>query len=198
MVHTHSATQRVLGRGVEAGCDEAGRGCLAGPVVAAVVVLPMAYYNPAIRDSKLLSPQQRFKLRKEIELRALAWAVAAVAPRVVDALNVLQASLLAMQMACDKLPLIPDLLLVDGNKPLPAYPYAQQCVIHGDANYINIAAASILAKTHRDAIMERLDKIYPAYQWAKNKGYPTRAHKEALLRLGPTPWHRMSFHPALP
>ncbi len=166
-------------------------------MVAAVVILPLGYSNLAIRDSKQLSAPQRTALRQEIEHRALAWAVAVVSPQVIDALNILQASLLAMQIACDRLPVVPDLLLVDGNKPLPAYPHAQQSMVHGDAHYINIAAASILAKTHRDALMEQLDVEYPDYQWAKNKGYPTKAHKEALARYGLTPWHRLSFHPTL-
>ncbi len=177
----------------EAGCDEAGRGCLAGPVVAAAVVLPYNYRNARLNDSKQLTPDERLQLREEIIRHALAWAVAEADNNEIDSLNILSASFRAMNRAIRQLAVKPNLVLIDGNRFKPEEPFAYQCIVKGDATYLNIAAASILAKTHRDDLMCRLAVRYPGYGWETNKGYPTRAHREAIRRLGVTPYHRKSF-----
>ncbi len=178
---------------VEAGCDEAGRGCLAGPVVAAAVILPPRIRLPGLDDSKKLSESAREELRPLIEERALAWAVAAVEPAEIDAVNILRASFLAMHRAIDALKQRPAHLLIDGNRFI-AYPgITHSCHIKGDGRFRSIAAASVLAKTHRDALMRALHEAHPAYGWAINKGYPTLDHRAAIARFGPTPHHRRSF-----
>ena len=178
---------------VEAGCDEAGRGCLAGSVYAAAVILPEDYVNDALNDSKQLSASRRYELRREIERDALAWAVGVVTPEEIDQINILNASILAMHRALDQLTLRPEAIIVDGNrfKPYRFIPYAT--VVKGDGKYLSIAAASILAKTYRDDYMDRLAQEYPQYGWTENKGYPTKAHREAIAEYGITPYHRKSF-----
>ncbi len=178
---------------VEAGCDEAGRGCLAGPVVAAAVILPPDFSNDLLNDSKQLTAKQRASLRTIIEAEAAAWAVAFISPEEIDRINILQASIMAMHKAVEKLAIKPQYLLVDGNrfKPYPGIPH--QCIVKGDAKMMSIAAASILAKTHRDEYMETIAKEFPAYGWDRNKGYPTRDHRAAIAAQGTTPYHRMSF-----
>ena len=177
----------------EAGCDEAGRGCLAGPVVAAAVVLPTDFHHPLLNDSKQLSRSERELLRPLIEQEALAWAVAECSPQEIDDINILQASILAMHRAVDQLSLRPQLLLIDGNrfKPYPFIPHL--CVIKGDSKFASIAAASVLAKTYRDELMEKLSLDFPDYLWQKNAGYPTKAHRKAIETIGPSIWHRKSF-----
>lgn len=178
---------------LEAGCDEAGRGCLAGPVFAAAVILPLGFKHPLLDDSKKLSPKQREQLRVYIEEKALSWAVASVSPQEIDEINILKASFLAMHRAIEKLNPLPEHLLIDGNR-FQTYPgIAHSCEIKGDGRFKNIAAASILAKTYRDAEMLRLSKSFPHYQWEKNKGYPTVAHREAIKTHGPSLHHRQSF-----
>lgn len=184
---------RSLAGGVEAGCDEAGRGCLAGPVFAAAVCLPVGFSHPLVRDSKQLTPAARAQARALIERCTIAWRVCRVDPRVIDAINILQASVLAMQMAVDSLPIRPDLVLVDGNYFRPFGGYTYRCEVKGDGRFLSVAAASILAKTHRDAFMEQLAAEYPEYGWRQNKGYPTAAHRRAIAERGLTPWHRLSF-----
>lgn len=178
---------------MEAGCDEAGRGCLAGPVVAAAVILPADFHHPMLNDSKQLSESKRDALRPVIEREAVAWAVASVTPEEIDAINILQASFLAMHRALDALLVRPTFILVDGNrfKPYKGLPY--HCEIKGDGRYASIAAASILAKTHRDAMMAELHSQFPEYAWASNKGYPTEAHRAAILQFGTTLFHRKTF-----
>lgn len=178
---------------VEAGLDEVGRGCLAGPVVAAAVILPKDYTHPILNDSKQLSHLQRETLKKDIERDALAWAVAEVSHTDIDQINILKASFLAMHRAVDALMIKPEHLLVDGNRfvPYPMIPHT--CIIKGDAHYLSIAAASVLAKTYRDDLMAQLGLEFPAYGWAKNVGYPTPVHREAIRQFGPTKYHRMSF-----
>lgn len=178
---------------VEAGCDEAGRGCLAGPVVAAAVILPKNYKHPDLNDSKLLTREERVTLRTDIERDALAWAVAEVDNFEIDRINILNASFEAMHKAIASLAIIPSLLLIDGNrfKPYPGIPY--ECVIKGDGKYLSIAAASVLAKTYRDDLMNRLSQEYPGYGWETNVGYPTLGHREGIRQLGVSPLHRMSF-----
>ena len=178
---------------VEAGCDEAGRGCLAGSVFAAAVILPEDYVNDALNDSKQLSAGQRYALRAEIERDALAWAVGVVTPEEIDKINILNASILAMHRALDQLKVRPEAIIVDGNrfKPYRFIPYTT--VVKGDGKYLSIAAASILAKTYRDDYMDRLAEEFPQYGWDGNKGYPTKAHREAIARYGVTPYHRKSF-----
>lgn len=180
---------------IEAGCDEAGRGPLAGPVFAAAVILPPDFHHPLLNDSKQVSERNRDILREVIEREAVAWAVEEVGAREIDALNILWASVEGMRRAVLSLKIKPDFLLIDGNrfKPLDGYGYAT--VVHGDATYASIAAASILAKTHRDEKMRELAKQYPGYGWESNMGYPTPEHLDAVKRLGYTPEHRMSFHP---
>ena len=178
---------------LEAGLDEVGRGCLAGPVVAAAVVLPKNYTHPILNDSKQLSRLQRERLRIDIERDALAWAIAEVSHEDIDRINILKASFLAMHRAVDALTVKPEHLLVDGNRfvPYPMIPHT--CIVKGDTHYLSIAAASVLAKTYRDELMEQLGLEFPAYGWAKNVGYPTPIHREAIRQFGPTKYHRMSF-----
>lgn len=178
---------------LEAGCDEAGRGCLAGPVFAAAVIFPSDYQHAGLNDSKQLSAAKREKLRLEIERDALAWAVARIDAPEIDRINILVASIKAMNMAVAQLSARPDFLLIDGNRFRTDSDIPFQCVVKGDATYLSIAAASILAKTYRDAYMCALDKEFPAYHWAKNKGYPTQDHREAIRIHGITPYHRKSF-----
>lgn len=177
----------------EAGLDEAGRGCLAGPVYAAAVILPPDYRNAQLTDSKQLTPAQRCRLRTEIEHHALAWAVGTASAQEIDRINILRASFLAMHRAVSQLALRPEFLLVDGNRfePYPGIPH--RCIVKGDATYLSIAAASVLAKTYRDECMEQLHATYPQYGWNRNKGYPTAAHRAAIAQYGPSPFHRMSF-----
>lgn len=177
----------------EAGCDEAGRGCLAGPVFAAAVVLPKNYRNKWLNDSKKLSDTDRYELRPEIENKALSYAVAQVSHTEIDQINILNASFLAMHRAIDKLEPAPEFLLIDGNrfKPYPGIPH--QCIIKGDGKFLSIAAASILAKTYRDDLMKNLDQEFPQYGWAQNMGYPTLSHRAAIREFGISPHHRMSF-----
>lgn len=178
---------------VEAGCDEAGRGCLAGPVYAAAVILPSGYTHPWLNDSKKLSARQRDELRSVIEKEALAWTVESVDNQMIDQVNILQASILAMHKAIDKLSVRPQLILADGNrfKSYPGIPH--RCIIRGDSIYLSIAAASILAKTYRDDYMREIDSFHPEYGWKNNKGYPTEAHRKAIIDCGITGFHRRSF-----
>ena len=180
---------------IEAGCDEAGRGCLAGSVYAAAVILPENYQNAELNDSKQLTDRRRKLLREVIQRDAVAWAVGIVTPEEIDRINILKASITGMQRAVRALKLRPDFLLVDGNRftPFDGYPY--KTVVHGDATYACIAAASVLAKTWRDERMEALAREYPGYGWEHNAGYPTPEHIEAIKRFGFTPQHRKSFHP---
>lgn len=179
---------------LEAGLDEAGRGCLAGPVVAAAVVLPKKVEISGLDDSKKLKPSQREQLREQILQTAIAWAIAEVSPQEIDRINILRASFLAMHRALDQLKQPPELLLIDGNRFAPYRQTKHHCIIKGDGKYRSIAAASILAKTHRDALMLRLAQDFPQYGWAKNMGYPTKAHREAIRQFGATPHHRMRFN----
>ena len=178
---------------IEAGCDEAGRGCLAGPVTAAAVILPKDFSHPMLNDSKKLTEKQRDKLRPIIEKEAITWVVASLTPAEIDIHNILNASFLAMHRAVDQLTTIPESLLIDGNrfKIYPNIPH--HCIIKGDGKYLNIAAASVLAKTHRDEYMKRLAKDFPVYDWHKNKGYPTKAHRAAIAQHGSCEHHRKSF-----
>ena len=178
----------------EAGCDEAGRGCLAGSVFAAAVVLPADYRNADIDDSKKLSASQRYRLRQVIESDALAWAVGIVTPAEIDTINILNASILAMHRALDKLTLRPQAVIVDGNRFSPYADLPYTTIVKGDAKYLSIAAAAILAKTYRDDYMSGLDAEYPQYGWRSNKGYPTAAHREAIRRCGISPYHRRTFN----
>ena len=179
---------------LEAGCDEAGRGCLAGSVYAAAVVFPKDYHNEELNDSKKLTAHRRYELRKVVERDALAWAVGVVTPEEIDKINILNASILAMHRALDQLTVRPEAVIVDGNrfKPYRDLPYTT--IVKGDGRYLSIAAASILAKTFRDDYMDALAEEYPQYDWKSNKGYPTKKHREAVRRYGPTPFHRMSFN----
>lgn len=179
---------------IEAGCDEAGRGCLAGPVVAAAVILPKDYKNQMLDDSKKLNEKKRDALRIEIMRDALAWGIGVVSNEEIDKINILNASFLAMHRAIDQLKLNPELLLIDGNRFKPYHDLPYHMIVKGDGKYLSIAAASILAKTERDAIMQKLHKEFPDYDWNKNKGYPTRKHILAVEQLGQTPYHRKSFH----
>ncbi|MBU3856852.1 MAG: ribonuclease HII [Candidatus Phocaeicola excrementipullorum] len=178
---------------IEAGCDEAGRGCLAGSVYAAAVILPEDYVNESLNDSKQLTAKRRYELRDEIERDALAWAVGIVTPAEIDEINILNASILAMHRALDGLKLRPEAIIVDGNrfKPYNFIPYTT--VVKGDGKYLSIAAASILAKTYRDDYMDRLALEYPQYDWIDNKGYPTRKHRQAIAEYGITEYHRKTF-----
>lgn len=211
---------------IEAGCDEAGRGCLAGPVFASAVILPEDYVNETLNDSKQLSEKKRYLLREQIERDALAWAVGVVTAQEIDHINILNASILAMHRALDRLSLRPEAVIVDGNKFKPYIPFAtlspeeraaaisqseaapvsaaspadmissplpSTTIVKGDGKYLSIAAASILAKTYRDDFMKQIDEEYPAYQWKKNKGYPTKAHYAAIREHGPSPYHRLTF-----
>ncbi|WP_333820725.1 ribonuclease HII [Ohtaekwangia sp.] len=177
----------------EAGCDEAGRGCLAGPVVAAAVVLPKKYRHKLLNDSKQLKKDDREELRYEIQKVAISWAVAEVSHEEIDEINILNASFKAMHLALDKLPETPQLLLIDGNRFKPYRDIRHECVIKGDATYLSIAAASVLAKTYRDELMQNLATQYPGYGWETNVGYPTEEHRNGIKQLGITPYHRRSF-----
>ena len=178
---------------IEAGCDEAGRGCLCGPVSCAAVILPPDFECPELNDSKQLSEKKRAALRPYIEEHALAWAVVMVEAEEIDRINILQASITGMHRALDALSIRPEHILVDGNKFRKYNDIPHTTVVKGDATYMSIAAASILAKTHRDELMERLAEEYPEYSWAVNKGYPTKAHRAAIAQYGPTPHHRRTF-----
>jgi ribonuclease HII len=179
---------------VEAGCDEAGRGCLAGAVYAAAVILPPDYKNALLNDSKQLTERRRYQLREEIERDAVSWAVGIVSPEEIDHINILNASILAMHRALDQLSVRPQAVIVDGNrfKPYQTLPYTT--IVKGDGKYLSIAAASILAKTYRDDYMNRLAEEYPQYDWLSNKGYPTKKHREAIRQYGITPYHRRSYN----
>ena len=178
---------------IESGCDEAGRGCLAGPVYAAAVILPPDYTNEKLNDSKQLSEKKRDELRLEIEHDAISFCVASMDNNEIDAINILKASLLSMHKAVDGLKIRPQLLLIDGNKFIPYNGIPHKCIIKGDATYMSIAAASILAKTYRDEFMYKIAKEFPEYHWDQNKGYPTKAHRAAIEKYGPTKYHRMSY-----
>lgn len=177
----------------EAGCDEAGRGCLAGPVYAATVILPADYHNKRLNDSKKLPEKERYLMRDIIMKDAIDWSVSSVDNLVIDKINILNASFEAIHQSIRRLSVIPEILLIDGNrfKPYPDIPHT--CIIKGDGLYLSIAAASILAKTFRDDFMQELSKQFPMYGWTKNKGYPTREHRKAILEHGLTPFHRRSF-----
>ncbi len=177
----------------EAGCDEAGRGCLAGPVVAAAVILPKKFRHKLLTDSKQLKKDAREELRHEIQKAAIAWAVAEVSHTEIDEINILNASFKAMHLALDKLQEQPQLLLIDGNRFKPYRDVRHECIIKGDATYFSIAAASVLAKTYRDDLMLGLANQYPGYGWETNVGYPTEAHRDGIKQLGITPYHRRSF-----
>jgi len=178
---------------IEAGCDEAGRGCLAGPVYAAAVILPRDFANEILTDSKQLTEKQRDALRPVIESQAIAWAVASVDAATIDEINILNASILAMHRAVGLLTRLPQFLLIDGNrfKPYPEIPH--QCIVKGDEKYLSIAAASVLAKTYRDEYMRRIHEEYPLYNWISNKGYPSKQHRTIIGQYGITPYHRKSF-----
>lgn len=178
----------------EAGADEAGRGCLAGPVTAAAVILPEDFENAILNDSKQMSEKNRNILREIIEKEAVAYSVVHISSQEIDQINILNASILGMQKALSQLVIQPDFILIDGNrfKAFNEIPFA--CMVKGDARFVRIAAASVLAKTYRDEFMEALDKEFPQYQWKKNKGYPTKDHREAIAKYGISPYHRKSFH----
>ena len=178
---------------LEAGCDEAGRGCLSGPLFAAAVIFPFNYVNEQLNDSKQLSKTQRETLREIIIKDAVAYSVVSISEKIIDEINILNASFRGMNLAVKQLKTQPELLLIDGNRFKNETEIPYQCIIKGDAKYLSIAAASILAKTFRDDFMEKIDTEYPLYGWKHNKGYPTQAHQEALLRFGRTPYHRKSF-----
>ncbi len=177
----------------EAGCDEAGRGCLAGPVVAAAVIFPKKYRHKRLNDSKQLCREEREELRYQIQKDALAWAVAQVDHQEIDRINILNASFKAMHLAIDQLTVEPELLLIDGNRFKPYKDYQFECIVKGDAKYLSIAAASVLAKTYRDDFMAALAKEFCGYGWETNVGYPTPEHREGIRQLGVTPYHRRSF-----
>ena len=194
---------------IEAGCDEAGRGCLAGSVYAAAVIFPEDYQNEELNDSKQLTDRKRHELRAIIERDAIAWAVGIVTPEEIDKINILNASFLAMHRALDQLKVRPEAISVDGNRFRPYVdrsrtavdavqnapsPLPHTCIVKGDGKYLSIAAASILAKTYRDDYMDELAEQYPQYDWKSNKGYPTRKHRDAIRQYGVTPYHRMSYH----
>ncbi|MCF8423078.1 MAG: ribonuclease HII [Bacteroidia bacterium] len=178
---------------IEAGCDEAGRGCLAGPVYAAAVILPKNYKNKWLDDSKKLSDKDRYELRPEIEEKAITWAIGVVDNLEIDEINILKASFLAMHRAIDQLNQKPELLLIDGNRFTPYKKINHQCIIKGDAKFLSIAAASILAKTYRDDFMKDAANNYPHYSWEQNMGYPTKKHREAIRQFGTTNLHRLTF-----
>lgn len=179
---------------IEAGCDEAGRGCLAGSVYAAAVILPTNYKNDLLNDSKKLSAKKRYALRKIIEQDAIAWAVGIVTPEEIDRINILNASFLAMHRALDQLKMRPEAIIVDGNRFTPYQDLPFTTIVKGDGKYLSIAAASILAKTYRDDYMLSLAEKYPQYDWQSNKGYPTKKHREAIRQYGITPFHRKSYN----
>ena len=179
---------------IEAGCDEAGRGCLAGSVYAAAVILPDGYQNELLNDSKQLSEKKRYQLREIIERDAVAWAVGIVTPEEIDKINILNASILAMHRALDQLKVRPEAIIVDGNRFKPYQKLPHTTIVKGDGKYLAIAAASILAKTYRDDYMNQLAEEYPQYDWLSNKGYPTKKHREAIKQFGITPYHRKSYN----
>lgn len=183
---------------LEAGCDEAGRGCLAGPVFAAAVILPENFSNELLNDSKQLSEKQRDRLRPVIEQEALAWAVASMDNHQIDEINILNASIAAMHKALDQLAVIPQHIIVDGNRFKPYKDIPHLCIVKGDGKYMSIAAASVLAKTHRDEYMRNLDQKFPFYNWKQNKGYPTQEHRDKLKEYGISEYHRKSFNLADP
>lgn len=178
---------------LEAGCDEAGRGCLAGPVVAAAVILPPDFKNELLTDSKQLTEKQRMHLRDIIFKQAVAWGIGQCSPQEIDQINILNASFLAMHRAVDQLKTTPELLLIDGNRFKPYKKLQHHCQVKGDATYLHIAAASILAKTERDLLMQTLHQQHPQYDWHKNKGYPTKKHRQAISEHGTTAQHRLTF-----
>ena len=178
---------------IEAGCDEAGRGCLAGSVYAAAVILPEDYQNELLNDSKQLTEKKRYELREIIERDAVAWAVGIVTPEEIDKINILNASILAMHRALDQLKVRPEAIIVDGNRFKPYQELPHTTIVKGDGKYLSIAAASILAKTYRDDYMNQLAEEYPQYDWRSNKGYPTKKHREAIKQFGITPYHRKSY-----
>ena len=179
---------------IEAGCDEAGRGCLAGSVYAAAVILPPDYQNELLNDSKKLTAKKRYALREEIERDAIAWAVGIVTPEEIDKINILNASFLAMHRALDQLKIRPEAVIVDGNRFKPYQDLPSTTIVKGDGKYLSIAAASILAKTYRDDYMLSLAEDYPQYDWQSNMGYPTKKHRQAILEHGITPYHRKSYN----
>jgi ribonuclease HII len=179
---------------IEAGCDEAGRGCLAGSVYAAAVILPAGYDNPDLDDSKKLTAKKRYALREQIEHDAVAWAVGVVTPEEIDKINILNASFLAMHRALDQLQVRPEVIIVDGNRFTPYQDVPFTTIVKGDGKYQAIAAASILAKTFRDDYMDALAEQYPMYDWQSNKGYPTRKHREGIRKYGISPYHRKSYN----
>ena len=179
---------------IEAGCDEAGRGCLAGSVYAAAVILPEDYQNELLNDSKQLTEKKRYELREIIERDAVAWAVGIVTPEEIDKINILNASILAMHRALDQLMVRPETIIVDGNRFKPYQELPHTTIVKGDGKYLSIAAASILAKTYRDDYMNQLAGEYPQYDWRSNKGYPTKKHREAIKQFGITPYHRKSYN----
>ena len=179
---------------IEAGCDEAGRGCLAGSVYAAAVILPDDYQNDLLNDSKQLTEKRRYQLREIIERDAVAWAVGIVTPEEIDKINILNASILAMHRALDQLKVRPEAIIVDGNRFKPYNKIPHTTIVKGDGKYLSIAAASILAKTYRDDYMNRLAEEYPQYDWRSNKGYPTKKHRDAIRQFGITPYHRKSYN----
>ena len=179
---------------IEAGCDEAGRGCLAGAVYAAAVILPKDFKNEMLNDSKQLSEKQRYQLREVIEKEALAWAIGIVEPEEIDKINILNASFLAMHRAVDQLKITPEHLLIDGNRFNKYKNIPHTTIVKGDGKYLSIAAASILAKTYRDDYMNRLHSEYPMYAWDMNKGYPTQKHRQAIKEFGTSPYHRLSYN----
>ena len=179
---------------IEAGCDEAGRGCLAGSVYAAAVILPDDYQNDLLNDSKQLTEKRRYQLREIIERDAVAWAVGIVTPEEIDKINILNASILAMHRALDQLKVRPEAIIVDGNRFKPYNNIPHTTIVKGDGKYLSIAAASILAKTYRDDYMDQLAEEYPQYDWKSNKGYPTKKHRAAIKAYGITPYHRKSYN----
>ena len=178
---------------IEAGCDEAGRGCLAGPVVAAAVILPADFSHPLLNDSKKMTEKARLTVREAVINNAIAWGVGICSPEEIDELNILRASFLAMHKALDSLKIRPEFILVDGNRFIKYNSTPHVCIIKGDGRYASIAAASVIAKTERDSIMEKLHTEYPQYGWDSNKGYPTEVHRKALYNYGETPYHRKTF-----
>lgn len=179
---------------IEAGCDEAGRGCLAGSVYAAAVILPPDYHNELLNDSKQLTEKRRYALREQIERDAVAWAVGIVTPEEIDHINILNASILAMHRALDQLKVRPEAVIVDGNRFKKYRELPHTTIVKGDGKYLSIAAASILAKTYRDDYMNQLAEEYPWYDWKQNKGYPTKKHRDAIREYGTTPYHRLSYN----
>jgi len=178
---------------LEAGCDEAGRGCLAGPVFAAAVILPPKFKHKSLNDSKQLSEETRYELRTMVQKKALAWAVASVSNEEIDKINILNASFLAMHRAIEQLSMLPEFLIIDGNRFNKYKELPHQCIVEGDGKYFSIAAASILAKTYRDDYMKQIAAEHPQYDWHSNKGYPTNKHRQTIIEIGFTPYHRRTF-----